>query len=361
MSDKSLFESVAMGSMTLSNRLVMNPMTRSRADADAVPTPIMATYYGQRASAGLIVTEGIAPSANGKGYARIPGLWNDAQVQAWKPVTAAVHARNGKIFAQLMHTGRVSHVANMPSAAKVVAPSAVALAGQMYTDAQGMQDYPVPEAMTDADIAQAKSEFVQAAKNAIAAGFDGIELHAANGYLLEQFLSPDTNRRTDAWGGSIDQRIRFVVDVAREAVAAIGGDKVGIRISPYGTNSGMGTYPEVDETYLKLVTQLADAGLVYVHLVDHVGLGAPAVPLAFKQALRKAWPRTFIIGGSFDQASGQQAVADGLTDLVGMGRNFLSNPDLVERMQKGLPLAAPDFNTFFTPGEKGYTDYPVAG
>jgi len=361
MSDKSLFESVAMGSMTLSNRLVMNPMTRSRADADAVPTPIMATYYGQRASAGLIVTEGIAPSANGKGYARIPGLWNDAQVQAWKPVTAAVHARNGKIFAQLMHTGRVSHVANMPSATKVVAPSAVALAGQMYTDAQGMQDYPVPEAMTDADIAQAKSEFVQAAKNAIAAGFDGIELHAANGYLLEQFLSPDTNRRTDAWGGSIDQRIRFVVDVAREAVAAIGGDKVGIRISPYGTNSGMGTYPEVDETYLKLVTQLADAGLVYVHLVDHVGLGAPAVPLAFKQALRKAWPRTFIIGGSFDQASGQQAVADGLTDLVGMGRNFLSNPDLVERMQKGLPLAAPDFNTFFTPGEKGYTDYPVAG
>jgi N-ethylmaleimide reductase len=151
------------------------------------------------------------------------------------------------------------------------------------------------------------------------------------------------------------------VEVAREAVAAIGGDKVGIRISPYGTNSGMGAYPEVDETYLTLLAQLADAGLVYVHLVDHAGLGAPAVPLAFKQALRKAWPRTLIIGGSFDQASGQQAVADGLTDLVGMGRNFLSNPDLVERMQKGLPLAAPDFNTFFTPGERGYTDYPVAG
>jgi N-ethylmaleimide reductase len=361
MADKTLFDSVTMGQIVLSNRLVMNPMTRSRADADAVPTPIMATYYGQRASAGLIVTEGIAPSANGKGYARIPGLWNDAQVQAWKPVTAAVHAKNGKIFAQLMHTGRVSHAANMPAGSKVIAPSAVALAGQMYTDAQGMQDYPVPEAMTDADFAQAKAEFVQAAKNAVAAGFDGIELHAANGYLLEQFLSPDTNRRDDAWGGSIDKRIRFVVEVAREAVAAIGGDKVGIRISPYGTNSGMGAYPEVDETYLTLIARLADAGLVYVHLVDHAGLGAPAVPLAFKQALRKAWPRTLIIGGSFDQASGQQAVADGLTDLVGMGRNFLSNPDLVERMQKGLPLAAPDFNTFFTPGERGYTDYPVAG
>ena len=360
MSDKSLFESVTLGQMSLSNRLVMNPMTRSRADADAVPTPIMATYYGQRASAGLIVTEGVAPSANGKGYARIPGLWNDAQVHAWQPVTAAVHAKSGKIFAQLMHTGRVSHVANMPAGSRVVAPSALALAGQMYSDAQGMQDYPVPEAMTDADIAQAKAEFVQAAKNAVAAGFDGIELHAANGYLLEQFLSPDTNRRDDAWGGSIDKRIRFVVEVAREAVAAIGGDKVGIRISPYGTNSGMGAYPEVDETYLTLLAQLADAGLVYVHLVDHAGLGAPAVPLAFKQALRKAWPRTLIIGGSFDQASGQQAVADGLTDLVGMGRNFLSNPDLVERMQKGLPLAAPDFNTFFTPGERGYTDYPVA-
>jgi len=360
MVEKTLFESVLLGPLTLGNRLVMNPMTRSRADADAVPTAIMATYYGQRATAGMIVTEGIAPSGNGKGYARIPGLWNAAQVEAWKPIVAAVHAKNGKIFAQLMHTGRVSHAANMPAGTRVLAPSAVVLAGQMYTDAQGMQDYPVPEAMTEADIAQAKAEFVAAARNAVAAGFDGIELHAANGYLLEQFLSPDTNRRTDAWGGSVEKRIRFVVDVARECVAAIGGDKVGIRISPYGTNSGMGAYPEVDETYLKLTQQLADAGLVYVHLVDHAGLGAPAIPLAFKQALRTTWPRTFIIGGSFDLASAQQAVAEGLTDLVGMGRNFLANPDLVERLKKGLPLTAPDFNTFFTPGEKGYTDYPVA-
>lgn len=207
-------------------------MTRSRADADAVPTPIMAIYYGQRADAGLIVSEGIAPSANGKGYARIPGLWNSAQVAAWKPVVAAVHARHGKFFAQLMHTGRVSHAANMPAGSRIVAPSAVALAGQMYTDAQGMQDYPVPEAMSQADMDQARSEFVQAAKNAIAAGFDGVELQAANGYLLEQFLSPDTNRRTDAWGGTVDNRIRFVVEVAQETAAAIGGARVGIRISP---------------------------------------------------------------------------------------------------------------------------------
>lgn len=360
MADSTIFEPYAMGAIPLANRFVMNPMTRCRADAQGVPTPIMATYYGQRASAGLIISEGIAPSANGKGYARIPGLWTDAQVQAWKPVTAAVHAGGGKIVAQLMHTGRVSHPANMEAGSRIVAPSAVVLAGQMYTDAHGMQDHPAPEAMSEADIAQAKAEFVLAARNAVAAGFDAIELHAANGYLLEQFLSPDTNRRTDAWGGSIDKRIRFVVEVARETAAAIGGGKVGIRISPYGTNSGMGAYPEVEATYLQLMGQLADAGLAYVHLVDHAAMGAPALPAAFKQGLRKAWPRTFIIGGSFDLASGQQAIADGLTDLVGMGRNFLCNPDLVARYRKGVALSAPDFSTFFTPGEKGYTDYPAA-
>ncbi|QTN30680.1 alkene reductase [Rhodoferax sp. AJA081-3] len=349
-----------MGTTTLANRFVMNPMTRSRADATGTPTPLMAEYYGQRATAGLIVSEGIAPSANGKGYARIPGLWSDAQVQAWKPVTNAVHAKGGKIFAQLMHTGRVSHAANMDAGTKIVAPSAIALVGQMYTDASGPQDYPVPQEMTEADIAQAKAEFVLAAKNAIAAGFDGVELHAANGYLLEQFLSPTTNQRTDAWGGSVDKRIQFVVDVARETAAAIGGDKLGIRLSPYGTNSGMVAYPEVEETYLKLLPLLADAGLVYVHIADHVAMGAPAIPAAFKQALRKAWPRTFFIGGSFDQASGQQAVNDGLVDLVGIGRAFISNPDLVQRLQKGLALNAPDMGTLFTPGAKGYTDYALA-
>lgn len=355
-----LFEPYRMGSITLANRFVMNPMTRCRADATGTPQDPMAEYYGQRATAGLIVSEGIAPSANGKGYARIPGLWSDAQVLAWKPVVNAVHAKGGKVFAQLMHTGRVSHPANMAADAKIVAPSAVALAEKMYTDSQGMQDYPVPQEMTAADILQAKAEFVQAAKNAIAAGFDGVELHAANGYLLEQFLSPTTNQRTDAWGGSVDKRIQFVVDVARETAAAIGGDRLGIRLSPYGTNSGMGTYPEVEETYLKLLPLLADAGLVYVHIVDHAAMGAPVVPTPFKQALRKAWPRTFFIGGSFDQASGQQAVNEGLVDLIGLGRAFLANPDLVQRFKQGLPLNAPDMGSFFTPGAKGYTDYPLA-
>ena len=355
-----LFAPYRMGTITLGNRFVMNPMTRCRADATGTPQDPMAEYYGQRATAGLIVSEGIAPSADGKGYARIPGLWSDAQVQAWKPVVHAVHARGGKIFAQLMHTGRVSHPANMAADARILAPSALALAEKMYTDALGMQDHPVPQAMTQADIAQAKAEFVQAAKNAIAAGFDGVELHGANGYLLEQFLSPVTNQRTDGWGGSVDRRLRFVVEVARETAAAIGGDRLGIRLSPYGANGGMSAYPELEETYLALLGLLADAGLAYVHVADHVAMGAPAVPAAFKQALRKAWPRTFFIGGSFDLASGQQAVDEGLVDLVGLGRAFLANPDLVERLKQGQALNAPDMGSFFTPGAKGYTDYPLA-
>ena len=360
MTTKTLFDSTPLGHLTLKNRLVMNPMTRSRSDDAGLANAMMAEYYGQRATAGLIVTEGIAPSANGKGYARIPGLWNAAQVDSWKPVTAAVHAQGGRIFAQLMHTGRVSHPANMAEGAQILAPSAVALAGQMYTDKLGMQDHPVPQAMSEADILAAKAEYVAAAKNAIAAGFDGIELHGANGYLIEQFLSPHTNLRTDAWGGSVDKRLRFVTEVAQECADAIGGDKVGIRLSPYGTNSGMAAYPEVEETYLKLLPLLAQAGLVYVHIANHVGMGAPVIPATFLQALRKNWPRTFIIGGSFDLASAEAAVSDASVDLVGFGRAFLANPDLVTRFQKGLPLTGPDFGTFFTPGAKGYTDYALA-
>lgn len=354
-----IFAPASMGPFKLQNRVVMNPMTRCRADVDAVPTPIMADYYGQRGTAGLIVTEGTAPSPNGRGYARTPGLWSPAQVAAWQPVTAAAKAKGAVMFAQIMHTGRVSHPGNMPAGAKMVAPSAIALAGQMYTDADGMQDYPVPQEMTEADIQQAKAEFVTAAKNAIAAGFDGVELHAANGYLLEQFLSPDTNKRSDGWGGSVAKRSRFLLEVAQEVVAAIGGDKVGIRISPYGTASGMAAYPEVDETYLALMAALDKIGLVYVHLVDHAAMGNPAIPAEFRSKLRAAWPRTMIVGGSLDAASGQAALDAGTTDLVGFGRALLANPDLVARYQAGAELNAPDFATFYTPGAAGYTDYPA--
>ncbi len=359
-SDKKIFQDLAMGDFKLKNRLVMNPMTRCRADEAGLANSLMAEYYAQRAGAGLIITEGIAPSANGKGYARIPGLWSSEHVESWRPVTTGVHEAGGLIFAQLMHCGRVSHPANMTEGSKIVAPSALALEGQMYTDSLGMQDYPVPVAMTEADIAQAKTEIVEAAKNAIAAGFDGVELHAANGYLLEQFLSPDTNQRSDGWGGSVENRKRFVLEVARETAAAIGGGRLGIRLSPYGTNAGMSEYPEVQETYLSLLTELADIGLLYVHIADHASMGAPPIPADFKMAMREAWPRTFFIGGSFDEASGEQAVAEGLVDMVGMGRAFLANPDLVSRLEKGLPLTEADGNTFFTPGETGYTDYAIA-
>jgi N-ethylmaleimide reductase len=210
-------------------------------------------------------------------------------------------------------------------------------------------------------VRRAIEEHVQAAKNAIAAGFDGVELHGANGYLLEQFISPQTNQRTDAWGGSIVKRIGFVLEVARQVAAAIGGERVGIRLSPYGVNAGMKPYPGIDETYAALVAGLAPLGIQYVHLVDHSAMGAPPVPEELKRGLRRAWPRTFILAGGFDRAAAESALREGRADLVAFGRPFLANPDLATRLEKGLALNAPAFDTFYTPGPKGYTDYPAAG
>ncbi len=360
MSDSPLFSPFPLGRITLANRAVMSPMTRSRSTGAHVPTALQAEYYGQRAAAGLIITEGTSPSPNGAGYARIPGLWSAEQTEAWKPVTAAVHARGGHIFAQLMHTGRVTHPLNLTPGAEVVAPSAVAAEGEMYTDQKGNQPYPVPRAMTAKDLELAKQEFVTASKNAIAAGFDGVELHGANGYLLEQFLSPVTNLRTDEYGGSPEKRRRFVLEVAKAVADAIGGDRLGIRLSPYGVNGGMKPYPEIDATYLALAKDLAPLGLTYLHLVDHSALGAPPVPDSLKQALRQAWPRTFIAAGGFDKEKAEAALREKRADLVAFGRPFLSNPDLMVRLAKGIPLTAPNFKTFYTPGAEGYTDYPAA-
>ncbi len=354
-----LFKPFALRSIPLRNRLVMAPMTRNRAVEDNVPNALMAEYYRQRASLGLLITEGTSPSANGLGYARIPGLFTPEQVAGWRRVTDGVHARGGRIFVQLMHTGRASHVDNLPAGARVVGPVATPLAGDIYTDTKGLQKASPPHPLTEAEIATTVAEYAHSAKLAIEAGFDGVELHGANGYLIEQFLNPNLNTRTDGYGGSIAARNRFALEVARATVAAIGADRVGIRISPYGAFNEMGAFPEVEAQYLALVRDLSGLGLVYLHLVDHSSMGAPALPAEFKTRLRKAFDGVFIASGGFDRAGAEQILADGGADLVAFGRPALANPDLAKRLERNLVLNPPDFTTFYTPGEKGYTDYPV--
>jgi N-ethylmaleimide reductase len=354
-----LYAPTTLGPLKLKNRLVMSPMTRSRSLGN-VPGELAVEYYQQRAaSAGLIITEGTSPSPNGLGYPRIPGIFSAAQVEGWKPVTAAVHAGGTKIFVQLMHTGRVTHPNNLPAGAVVLAPSAIAAAGEMYTDAEGPKPNATPKAMTEADIKTAIGEYVQAAKNAVAAGFDGIELHGANGYLLEQFFRPTSNKRTDAYGGSVENRARFVLDVVKATTAAIGKDKVGIRLSPFGVFNDMPSYPEEEADYAYLARELNAAGLLYVHLVDHSALGAPVVPQSIKDIYRKVFKGALILSGGYDAARAESDLAAGRADLIAVGRPLLANPDLVERWKAGAPLNAPDMNTFYTPGPKGYTDYPV--
>ncbi len=353
-----LFSPTKLGPLTLQNRLVMSPLTRNRA-SDNVPNDLMVEYYAQRASAGLIITEGTSPSPNGLGYPRIPGAFSAAQTAAWKKVTDAVHAKGAKIFLQLMHTGRIGHPLNLPAGATVLAPSAVAAAGEIYTDAGGMKPHATPKAMTEADLKTALGEYVQAAKNAVAAGFDGVELHGANGYLLEQFIRPNSNQRTDAYGGSIENRARFVLEVAKAVIAAIGKDKVGIRLSPYGAFNDMPPYPEMEADYAYLARQLNALGLAYVHLVDHSSMGAPAVPQSIKDTFRKEFKGALILSGGYDAARAEADLAAGKADLIAFGRPFLANPDLIKRWQSGAALNAPDPNTFYTPGPKGYTDYPA--
>jgi len=354
-----LFESYNLGGVSLANRTVMAPMTRSRSTHNSTPDALVAKYYEQRATAGLIVTEGTSPSPNGIGYARIPGLYNEEQVQGWRLTTDAVHKAGGKIFVQFMHTGRVSHQDNLPAGARVVGPSAEVCPGEMWTDKSGQQPHTTPSVMTEADIAVAVEEYATAAKLAIKAGFDGIELHAANGYLLEQFLNPNINKRTDGYGAGAEARNRFTLEVADACVKAIGADKVGIRISPYGVFNGTGAFDGVEEQFLALTAKLSAMGLVYLHLVDHSAMGAPPVPAEFKKKLRAAFARTFIAVGGFDASSAEKVLQAKEADLIAFGRPFISNPDLVARMKAGGAVSAPDMSTFYTPGEKGYTDYPA--
>ncbi len=354
--EKTLFSTFQLASLPLKNRFVMAPLTRSRAIGN-VPNDLMARYYAQRASAGLIITEGTSPSPNGLGYARIPGLFTQDQVAGWRKITSAVHQDASRIFVQLMHTGRVSHPANLPPGARILAPSANAAPGEMWTDSQGMQPHPVPHAMSEDDIQATIGEYVHAAKLAIEAGFDGVEIHGANGYLIDQFLNSASNHRDDAWGGSVENRVRFAVGVATQMAQAIGGGRVGIRISPYGVFNGMQPDLEMDALYLELIHQLNPLKLAYVHIVDHSSMGAPPVSAELKAAIRRTFNGALILSGGYDLARANADLEHGKGDLVAFGRAFLSNPDLPQKFRSGTPLKPANPETFYTPGEVGYTDY----
>lgn len=357
MQDLKLLTATKIGSAKVENRVVMSPMTRCRAVGN-IPNALMATYYKQRSGAGLIITEGTSPSPNGLGYARIPGIYSKPQVRGWKLVTSAVHETGGKIFVQLMHTGRISHPLNMPKDSQILAPSAVKPAGKMWTDAQQLQEFPEPKAMTTEDIHHAKEEFVTAAKNAVEAGFDGIELHSANGYLLEQFLSPFTNLRKDEYGGSVENRCRFVIEVAEAVAEAIGKGKIGIRVSPYGVASDMHPYPEIPATYQYLAEQLNKIGIAYIHIADHSSMGSPEVPREIKKLIRSKFNQTIMLSGGYTREKAEDDIQSALGDVVAFGRPFINNPDLVERFKNSWPLAQ-DLRTdlFYTADESGYTDY----
>ncbi|WP_171168094.1 alkene reductase [Streptomyces sp. I05A-00742] len=349
------FEPIELAGKRLANRIVMAPMTRSRAfGPGATPTPSMAAYYAQRADAGLIVTEGTQPSVIGQGYTDTPGLHSEEQVAAWRTVTDAVHRRGGTIFAQLMHTGRVSHPSLLPEGMHPVAPSAVAPVGQVYTHA-GPQDFVTPKELTEDEIRGTIADFASAARNAIAAGFDGVELHGANGYLIHQFLAPNANRRTDAWGGSVEGRVRFGVELAEAVAEAIGADRTAFRISPGNPYNDIAE-DGLEETYGALLERLAPLGLAYLHLME-----GPDRDLTLR--LRKNWPGTFILNPfthpEFTGPDSLALVEDGTADMIAFGALFLANPDLPRRLAAGGPFNTPDRATFYGGDDTGYTDYPA--
>lgn len=352
-----LLESYNLAGITLQNRMVMAPLTRSRAIGN-VPNDLMRTYYGQRAGAGLIITEGTSPSPNGLGYPRIPGIFNEAQRDGWKDITSEVHDKDGHIFVQLMHVGRVAHPANLPEGAEIVAPSTVPVSGQMYTDAEGLQDYPAARLMNEEDILKAQDEYVHASRLAIEAGFDGVELHGANGYLIEQFLNKNVNELENSYGGSDENRVRFLSETAKKVADAIGASKVGLRVSPYGVFNDTGAFDTIEETYKLVAEAMSDIGIAYIHIVDHSAMGAPEVPDSIKAILNNYFTGAIILSGGYDAARAEADLEAEKGDLVAFGRPFIANPDLVTRYKENAEVAVPDHNTFYTPGPEGYTDYP---
>jgi N-ethylmaleimide reductase len=351
--DSPLLSPIALGSIQAPNRVLMAPLTRSRAQDDGVPTDLQVEYYRQRAGAGLIIAEGTQPSQVGKGYTNTPGIHTDAQEAGWAAIADAVHGAGGRIVVQLMHAGRMSHPDN--SGVESVAPSAIAPEGQQMFTKDGMKDIPVPRALEADELPGVVEEFVSAARHAVAAGLDGVEVHAANGYLLHEFLSDGENHRTDHHGGTPENRARFVVEVTTAVAEAIGADKVGIRISP-GHGAGAMTEQDYAATYQALLAQLDGLGLAYLHV-----LLEPTDPLLAE--LRRAWSGPFLLNTGFgldsDRDEMERLVADGTADAVTVGRPFLANPDLLERWTRGAELNEPDQSTFYGGGAEGYTDYPT--
>lgn len=333
----------------------MAPMTRCRA-INNLPNDLMVEYYGQRTGAGLIITEGTSPTPNGLGYARIPGIFSEEQIKGWKKITDRVHQDNSKIFVQLMHTGRVAHPYNMPEGSKVVGASDIKAAGKMYTDKAMMQDNAQPEALSTEGVTEMVNAFVQAAKNAVLAGFDGVELHNANGYLMEQFLNPHVNNRTDKYGGSIENRCRFTLEVAAGIAQAIGKEKVGIRFSPFSAYNDMTAYDteEVNQTYAYLAKELNDK-VVYIHL--SVNPTAAANPQTYP-AIRANYNGNIMVCNGLTGETAEAKLQEGFADLVAFGTSFLANPDLVKRIETGAALNPMHQGSFYTADAKGYTDYP---
>jgi N-ethylmaleimide reductase len=350
MADINLLTPGRIGGFETKNRTMMAPMTRCRAKAGGVPSDLAVKYYEQRASAGVILTEGTAPSAVGLGYARTPGIHSQEQIDAWKKITDAVHAKGGRIFMQFMHVGRIGNSANRYTQEPLVAPSVVRAAGQMWTDANGMQDYDVPRALETSEIPGVIEEFAQATRNALAAGCDGVELHSASGYLPMQFLSTGTNKRTDGYGGSVTNRIRFVVEALEAMTKAAGSSgKVGIKISPAMPFNDC-TDDNPMDTYTTLVKAISPMNLAYLHVLRTV------IPETF-DVLRPLFKGPFAAGGGFDFASGNEMLAKGGADYIVFGKLFTSNPDLPVRFAKSAALTPFNADTFYSAGEQGYTDF----
>ncbi|MER0426553.1 alkene reductase [Streptomyces microflavus] len=348
------FDPIDLSGTPLANRIVMAPMTRSRAGDGGTATELTAAYYAQRASAGLVITEGIQPSVVGQGYPFTPGLHSAEQVASWRKVTDAVHAEGGRIFAQIMHAGRIGHPVLLPEGLTPVSASPVRAAGQIYTH-EGPKDFVEPRELTDAEIRQTIADFAAAARNAIDAGFDGVELHGANGYLIHQFLAPNTNLRTDEWGGSEAARIRFAVEVVKAVAAEIGAARTGLRISPSNPYNDIDE-PAPDAVYTALAQEIEPLGLAYLHILED----APIRELTL--ALRKVFTGTVLINVHSDGPTGPDdhtVIDDGIADLISYGVLFLANPDLPARLRAGGPFNTPDPSSFFGGDAKGYTDYPA--